>query len=248
MKEKRSEFVYAFPRTVPVLAGYLFLGAAYGILMKVNGYGIVWVFFTSLVVFAGSLQYLGVTLLLGMVNPLYVFLMGLMINARHLFYGVSMLGRLRDMKRGKPYLIFAMTDETFSVLCETEVPKELNPNRVYLWVALLDHSYWVLGSCLGVVIGSLITFDTKGLDFALTALFVVIFADQWKSQKSHGAALTGVAGSVLCLAIFGASAFIIPAMVLILAVLSYTYIRRSTPDSSMGGAGGFFVEKNEEEQ
>lgn len=235
MRDKKSEFFYAFPMTVPVLAGYLFLGAAYGILMKVNGYGIVWVFFTSLAVFAGSLQYLGVTLLIGMVNPLYVFLMGLMINARHLFYGISMMGRLRDMKRGKPYLIFAMTDETFSVMCEAKVPKELDRNRVYLWIALLDHSYWVLGSCLGAVLGSLITFNTKGLDFALTALFTVIFVDQWKSQKRHGAALTGVLGSVLCLIICGASVFIIPAMVLILAVLSCFYIRKSSCMSCFDG-------------
>lgn len=224
-RKNSSEFAYAFPKTVPVLVGYLFLGAAYGILMKVNGYGFIWVLMSSIIVFAGSLQYLGITLLTGMVNPLYAFFMGLMLNARHLFYGISMLGKYRDVKKGKAYLIFAMTDETFSVLCDEEVPKELKKDKVYLWISVLDHSYWIFGSCLGAVIGSMITFDTKGLDFALTALFTVIFVDQWKSQTDHRPALTGVLASLLCLMVWGASSFIIPAMILILAALTWNYKR-----------------------
>lgn len=232
-KNAGSALRYAFPKTIPVMVGYLFLGAAYGILMKVNGFGLGWVVLSSIFVYAGSLQYLEVTLLAGLVNPVYAFLMGLMINARHLFYGISMLGKFRDMKKWKPYLIFSLTDETFSVLCGEEVPEDLNKEQVYLWISLLDQIYWVLGSMAGCMIGSMISFDTKGLDFALTALFVVIFTDQWKSQKNHRPALIGLLGSAACVAIFGAGAFIIPAMVLILAILTWDYQsekRRRTPE------------------
>ncbi len=223
MHKRTTEFTYAFPKTVPVMVGYLFLGAAYGILMKVNGFGFGWVLAASVIVFAGSLQYLGITLLAGMVNPVYAFLMGLMINARHLFYGISMLDKFRDVKRGKLYLIFGLTDETFSVLCDENVPEWLDKGKVYLWITALDQLYWVAGSCLGVVIGSMLNFNTTGLDFALTALFVVIFVDQWKSQKDHRPALIGLLASVLCLMIWGASSFIIPAMILILGILTIHY-------------------------
>ena len=175
---KCTEFFYAFPKTVPVMAGYLFLGMAYGILMKINGYGFWWTFLISLLVYAGSLQYLGVSLLTGGVSFIYAFCMGLMLNARHLFYGISMLGKYGSVKRWRPYLIFSLTDETFSIVCHEEAPEGYDQVSVYLWISLLDHIYWVLGSVLGSVAGGLITFDTTGLDFALTALFVVIFTEQ----------------------------------------------------------------------
>ena len=226
MKKKAIlAFQYAFPKTVPVMVGYLFLGMAYGILMRVNGFGIFWTLAMSLFVYAGSLQYVGVTLLAAMVNPAYAFLMGLMINARHLFYGISMLGKYRDLKKFKAYLIFALTDETFSVVCNEKVPRAIDREWVYLWVSLLDQCYWVLGSAAGCVLGSIITFNTKGVDLALTALFVVIFTDQWKSQRDHRPALVGVAGSVVCVIMFGADKFIIPAMIVILGVLSIRYQR-----------------------
>lgn len=222
-KVKKDALRYAFPKTAPVMVGYLFLGAAYGILMKVNGFGFWWVLAMSVLVYAGSLQYMGVTLLASMVSPLYGFLMGLMINARHLFYGISMLGRYRNLKRFRTYLIFALTDETFSVICNEKVPPRLDREWVYLWISLLDQLYWVAGSLVGSVMGGLIGFDTKGLDFALTALFVVIFTDQWKSQKDHRPALTGIIASVVCVKIFGSASFIIPAMAVILTVLSLKY-------------------------
>lgn len=222
-EERKAEFRYALPRTIPVLVGYLFLGAAYGILMNVNGYGIGWTFAASVFVFAGSLQYLGVTMLAGMVHPLAAFMMALMLNARHLFYGISMLGKYGEVKKGKPYLIFGLTDETFSVVCHDQTPKNLNKDRVYFWITLLDHCYWVLGSVLGAIAGSFITFDTTGLDFALTALFVVIFVDQWKQKEGHPSAVIGVLASVICLTIWGAGAFIVPAMILILVVLTFQY-------------------------
>lgn len=216
---------YAFPRTIPVMVGYLFLGAAYGILMKVNGYGIAWSLLASVFVFAGSLQYLGITFLTALVSPVYAFFMSLMLNARHLFYGISMLDRYRDAGKLKPYLVFALTDETFSVVCHENVPERLPKYWVYFWVSLLDQGYWVAGTVIGAVLGSFITFDTTGLDFALTALFVVIFVDQWKSGSGHKAAVAGVLASVACLLVFGQSTFIVPAMVVILAVLTLFYKR-----------------------
>lgn len=223
---KLAALKYAFPRTVPVMVGYLFLGAAYGILMNVNGYGIWWALGMSLFVYAGSLQYVGITLLVAAVSPVTAFFMALMINARHLFYGISMLDKYGEVKKFKPYLIFALTDETFSVLCNERVPGRLDKDWVYLWASLLDQCYWVAGTLIGAVLGNVITFNTAGLDFALTALFVVIFVDQWKAKEGHGAALIGVAASVVCLVIWGADAFIIPAMILILAVLTFRYKKK----------------------
>lgn len=231
MENKRMAALrYAFPRTVPVMVGYLFLGAAYGILMNVNGYGIWWALAMSILVYAGSLQYVGITLLVSMVSPLTAFLMALMINARHLFYGISMLDKYRDVKKFKTYLIFSLTDETFSVLCNERVPGTLDKDWVYLWASLLDQCYWVVGTLIGAILGNVITFNTAGLDFALTALFVVIFVDQWKAREGHVSAVIGVAASLICLVIWGADAFIIPSMVLILAVLSFKYKREGGKD------------------
>lgn len=223
--QQQSEFHYAFPRTIPVMVGYLVLGMAYGILMKVNGYGFWWAAAMSIFVYAGSLQYVGITLLAAGVHPLYAFCMGLMINARHLFYGISMLKRYQDMGKWKAYLIFALTDETFSVVCNEEVPEGLVKEKVFFWISFLDQIYWLSGTLIGVLLGSLITFNTAGMDFALTALFVVIFMDQWEGQKKHWPALTGVLGTAVCLRVFGPDSFIIPAMVLILAVISVVYQR-----------------------
>lgn len=222
MEKRQSAFGYVFPKTIPVMVGYLFLGAAYGILMKVNGFGLGWAAAMSIFVYAGSLQYAGVSLLAAAVNPLYAFAMALMINARHLFYGLSMLDKYRDIKKGKPYLIFALTDETFSVVCSEDPPEGMSKTAVYLWISALDQLYWVAGSVLGSLAGSLITFNTEGLDFALTALFVVIFTDQWLSQKDHRPALIGLLVSAACLALFGADAFIIPAMAGILAAILWS--------------------------
>lgn len=220
-------FRAAFPKTTPVMVGYLFLGAAYGILMSVNGFGVWWAMAMSIFVFAGSLQYVGVNLLVAAASPLTAFLMALMVNARHLFYGISMLGKYRDLGRGKAYLIFGLTDETFSVVCNEQIPEDISPKHFYLWVTLLDQCYWVLGTLLGAAAGSLITFNTKGLDFALTALFVVIFTEQWMSVKDHKPAAAGVLCSVLCLLLFGPDAFIIPAMLVILFVVSMGYRKES---------------------
>lgn len=227
MNKSMPEFRYALPRTIPVFVGYLFLGAAYGILMNVNGYGILWTFAASVLVFAGSLQYLGVTMLTAAEHPLAALLMALMINARHLFYGISMLEKYGKAAKYKAYLIFGLTDETFSVVCHEQIPKQLDRDKVYFFITLLDHGYWVLGSVLGAIAGNFITFDTKGLDFALTALFVVIVTEQWKQAGGHIPALIGALASVACLIIWGANSFIVPAMTVILLILALNYRRQS---------------------
>ncbi|NLY71747.1 MAG: branched-chain amino acid ABC transporter permease [Clostridiales bacterium] len=217
---KKEALKAAFPHTIPVMTGYLFLGAAYGILMNTKGYGVGWTLFISVFVFAGSMQYVGVTLLTSIFNPIYAFLLTLMVNARHLFYGVSMLEKYQGTGKFKPYLIFGLTDETFSIQCSIEAPEGIDRNWFMFFITLLDHIYWVVGSVIGSLLGYIVNFNTEGLDFVLTALFVVIFINQWKSTRNHIPALVGLLSSIVCLLIFGQDSFIIPAMVLILIVLT----------------------------
>ena len=224
MRERKTELEYAFPRTVPVMAGYLVLGAAYGILMADSGFGAVWSVAISLMVYAGSLQYLGVSLLTAGAGPVYAFLMSVMLNARHLFYGISMLDRFRGMGWKKIYLIFGMCDETFSINYTAEIPPDVDRGWFMFFVTLLNHFYWFSGSTLGGIFGSLIHFDTEGLDFVMTAMFVVIFLEQWLKEKNHASSLLGLALSLICLIAFEADNFIIPAMLAILILL--TMIRR----------------------
>lgn len=226
---------YAFPKTLPIMVGYLFLGAAYGILMSVNGFGIGWALAMSVFVYAGSLQYVGIDLLASAAGPFTAFVMALMINARHLFYGISMLGKYQGMKRGKAYLIFGLTDETFSIVCGDQVPEGISRKWAYLWMTVLDQLYWVAGTLLGAAAGGAVFFDTKGLDFALTALFIMIFTEQWLTQKRHDPAVIGTACSVVCLLIFGRKMFIIPAMVLILAAVSIGCGREKRQAQTKGG-------------
>lgn len=220
MKDKTNALKAAFPHTIPVLTGFMFLGIAYGILMNSKGYGFGWTVLMSLFAFAGSAQYIAVTFLTTVFNPVYALLMTLIINARHLFYGISMLDKYKNAGRLKPYLIFGLCDETFSVLCSTEPPEGVNKNWFYFFVTLLDHLYWVTGSAIGGLLGSVISFNIKGLDFVLTALFVVIFVGQWRTRKNRLPAMVGVLCSVVCLLIFGQRHFIIPAMLAILASLT----------------------------
>ena len=221
MPVKTKALQAAFPQTIPVLTGYLFLGIAYGIIMSSKGYGSGWTFLMSVFVYAGSAQYVAVTFLTSVFNPVNALLLTLMVNARHIFYGIAMLDKYRDTGRFKPYLIFGLTDETFSIVCSTDVPEGVDRQWYLFFITLLDHLYWVSGSVIGALLGSMVTFNTKGLDFVLTALFVVIFIGQWKSQRNHGAAVIGIVCSVICLLIFGPDRFIIPAMAAIVAMLSF---------------------------
>lgn len=223
---------YALKRSLPVMAGYLVLGMGFGILLETKGYGIWWALAMSVFIYAGSMQYVAIDLLTGGASLLAAALMTLMVNARHLFYGISMLDRYKETGAEKPYLIFALTDETYSLVCSGEVPEGVEQKKYFFWVSLFDQCYWVIGSVTGSLIGSLITFNTAGIEFSMTALFVVVFVEQWKSTSSHLSALIGVVTSIICLLIFGADNFLIPAMIAITVVLT---LCRKTLDKTETG-------------
>ena len=210
----------AFVSTIPVMTGYLVLGFGFGIILKANGYETILAFVMSTFIYAGSMQYVAVGLLAGGASLITVALTTLMVNARHLFYGISMLDKYKNTGKIKPYLIFALTDETYSLLCNDnpDIPTEEKKNY-YFFVSLLNQIYWIVGSVSGAVVGSLVKFDTKGIDFALTALFITIFLEQWLTTKKHSPAVIGVAVSAICLIIFGSEKFLIPAMLVILLLL-----------------------------
>lgn len=209
-----------FPKTLPVLAGYMVLGMGFGILLRVNGYGVLWALAMSTFIYAGSMQFVGISLITGGVSLISVAVTTLMVNARHLFYGISMVDRYHGTGQKKPYLMHALTDETYSLVCTGDAPEGLHPHKYYLTVSILNHAYWITGSALGSLIGGLLTFDTAGIDFAMTALFVTVFVEQWLTTKEHRPALIGVEASVLCLLLFGEDHFLIPAMILITAALT----------------------------
>lgn len=216
----RKAFRCAFPHTIPIFAGFWFLGLTYGIYMNVSGFSFWYPMLMSLTIFAGSMEFVTVNLLLGAFQPLQALTMTLMINARHLFYGISMLDQYRGTGWKKFYLIFGMCDESFSINYTAEIPADVDRGWFMLFVTLLNQFYWFFGSTLGGIFGSLIRFDTEGLEFVMTAMFVVIFLKQWMKEKRHTSALLGIGLSVLCLLAFGPGDFIIPAMLAILAALT----------------------------
>lgn len=210
----------AFPHTIPILAGFLFLGITYGVYMSVSGFAWWYPCLMSLAIYAGSMQFVTVNLLMGLFDPLQALAMALLVNARHLFYGISLLEKYRGTGKWKPYLIYALTDETFSINCTAEPPAGVDHSLFMLSVSLLNQSYWVIASTLGGIFGSLLTISTEGLDFAMTAMFVVIFLENWLKSKDHTNAILGLILPLLCLVIFGADAFMIPAMISIIAALT----------------------------
>ena len=216
-----SDIKRAFRASLPVFAGYIVLGIGFGILLKTKGYGLLWAALSSVFVYAGSLQYVMVNLIAAGAPLITTALTAVMVNARHLFYGISMIDRYKGAGKKKPYLIFALTDETYSLVCSDESVRGVRDrHRYYFFLSMFNQIYWITGSVTGSVLGGLITFSTEGIDFALTALFVTIFVDQWLSTKDHRAALTCVIASVICLLIFGADSFLIPAMLCITAALT----------------------------
>ena len=205
----------AFLDTLPVMAGYVFLGFGFGILMQQSGFGVLWAVAMSLFIYAGSMQYVAVSLLTSGASLLTAALTAFVVNARHLFYGISMIDAYKDSGKKKPYLIFGLTDETYSLVSQTQHRE----TSYCFWVTLLDHCYWVLGTLLGGLVGTVLRINYEGVEFALTALFVTIFVEQWLSTKKHGPAIVGVAATTLSLLIFGKDVFLIPSMAAIAACL-----------------------------
>lgn len=210
----------AFPHTIPIFAGFWFLGMTYGIYMNVSGFSFWYPMLMSLTIFAGSVEFVAVNLLLGAFNPLQALAMTLMINARHLFYGLSMLDRYRGNGWKDFYLIFGMCDESFSINYTAEIPEGIDRGWFMFFVTLLNHFYWFFGAALGGIFGSLIHFNTEGLDFVMTAMFVVIFMEQWLKEKNHTSSLAGLGITLVCLLAFGADHFMIPAMLALLLALT----------------------------
>ena len=216
----RKSLAAAFPVTVPVLMGYLAIGIAFGFMLQAIGYNFIWAFFMSLTIYAGSGQYLGVSLLSSAAALSTVAVMTLLINFRHLVYGLSMLEKFRGMGLRKFYMIFSLTDETYALLSSVRPPVGVDPRNFYFSIALLDQSYWILGSVIGAVAGALLPIDTTGIDFAMTALFVVIAVDQWRAYKRHLPALLGAGATLLSLFLAGAEKMLLPALgVIVLALL-----------------------------
>ncbi|HEX2985518.1 MAG TPA: AzlC family ABC transporter permease [Caproiciproducens sp.] len=215
----QKAFLSAFPHTIPVLTGFLVLGMAYGVLMQTKGYGTLWAVLMSAVAFCGSMQFVAITLLTVAFNPLQAFLLSLMVNARHLFYGISMLSKYKGLGKARGFLIYTLCDETFSISSSLTPPDGINRKYFYLSISLLNYSYWVLGTALGGILGNFITFNTKGLDFVLTALFVVLFLEQMKNMKNRIPGFIGLAGTIAALSLFGANSLVIPSMAIVLVVL-----------------------------
>ena len=222
-KKRQSIFMSArcaIPYTIPIFAGFWFLGMTYGIYMNISGFSFVYPMIMSLIIFGGSLEFVAVKMLMSAYAPVQTLIMTLMIQARHLFYGISMLDRFKGMGWKKIYLIFGMCDESFSINYSAQIPENVDKGWFMFFVTLFNHVYWFTGATIGGILGSLVSFNTEGLDFVMTAMFVVIFMEQWLKEKKHYTALAGIGVSAACLLLFGADSFMIPTMVCILCVLT----------------------------
>lgn len=216
---KRAAYV-AFPHSVPILAGYGFLGLAYGILMSVSGFSPFFTFMMSLIVFGGSTQIVAVELLTAAFAPLHSFIITFVLCARHIFYGISMLEKYKGLGFKKLYMIYGMVDETFSINYSAYPPDNVDRGWFMFFITAFNHIYWIIGSTVGALFGTMINFNTEGIDFVMTSMFTVIFIEQWRKDKSHFSALSGLAVCGICLTVFGKDNFIIPSMVAILIILT----------------------------
>lgn len=210
---RRKALRAAFPNTIPVFMGYVFLGIAFGVLLTEQGFPWIWAFLTGIVIYGGSMQFITIGLMAAAFNPLQTALITVMIHARHIFYGFSMLEKFGDMGKFRPYMIYSLSDETYSLLCSAKAPEGVDEKWFYFFIAILDQSYWILGSVLGAVAGNFIPFNLTGIDFAMTALFLVIFTEQWESAKSKIPALSGLVITIFCRVIFGVNNFLVFSMI-----------------------------------
>ena len=219
MKGYRAAFKTAFPYTIPVLTGYLFIGIAFGVMFAEKGYSFLWAILMSTLVYAGSGQYLAVNFFVPGFSFIQAIFLTLMVNIRHVFYGISLLEKFNRFGEKRWYLVFGLTDETYSLLCTTNIPEDVDDEKFLLAITLLNQSYWIIGSAIGGIAGTVIPFDSTGIDFAMTALFVVIFLEQWFQKKNRIPAVIGMVVSFICLQIFGADHFVLPTMLIIIGVL-----------------------------
>lgn len=217
---RRKALKAAFPCTIPIMTGFIFLGAAYGIYMNASGFSFVYPLFMSMLIYGGSLEFVAVEMLLSPFAPLQVFIMALLIQARHLFYGLSMLDKFKGTGWKKFYLIYGMCDETFSVNYTADIPEDVDRGWFMFFVTLLNQFYWVASATTGGIIGSLLKINTDGISFVMTAMFVVIFMDQWLKEDQHLSSLIGLGVSLICLLIFGVDSFMIPTMITIVVLLT----------------------------
>lgn len=212
-------FRTAFPKTIPVMAGYLVMGFGFGLLLQSKGYNFLWAILMGVTIYGGSMQYVGVDILASGVDLITAAVMSLMIQARHLFYGISMITKYRNIGKAKPYLIFGMTDETYSLVSMGDVPEGVDKQAYYLILTALNQSYWVIGDALGAIFGQVVHINTAGVDFAMTSLFIVIVTENLLKKETRLPALIGIGISLICLMIFGADKFLIPTMIAISVVL-----------------------------
>ena len=227
---RRNALKAAFPCTIPIMTGFIFLGAAYGIYMNASGFSFVYPLFMSMLIYGGSLEFVAVEMLLSPFAPLQVFIMALLIQARHLFYGLSMLDKFKGLGWKKFYLIYGMCDETFSVNYTADIPEDVDKGWFMFFVTLLNQFYWVASATTGGIIGSLLKVNTDGISFVMTAMFVVIFMDQWLKEKNHTSSLLGLGISFLCLIVFGPDSFMIPTMIMIIVSLTLLRKKLDVPD------------------
>lgn len=219
MSQYKKAFQKAFPYTIPVLTGYLFIGIAFGVMYAEKGYSFLWAILMSVMVYAGSGQYLAVNFFVPGFSFVQVIFLTFMVNVRHVFYGVSLLKKFNKIGKKRWYMIFALTDETYSLLCTTKVPKDVDESKFLFAISVLDHFYWILGSAIGAIAKTVLPISSEGIDFAMTALFVVIFIEQWMEKKNRVPATIGVVMATLGLLVFGADSFVLPAMLAIVALL-----------------------------
>lgn len=219
---RKKTVALAFHDTIPVFAGYIVLGIGFGVMLRVNGYGVIWAFFMSIFMYAGAMQYAAVGILASGASVASTAVATVLINIRHIFYGISLLQKYKGLGIQKLYMIFALTDETYALVSGHDTPEHVSRKMYYFLVSLFDHCYWILGCCLGAILGSVLKINFEGIDFALTALFVSILIDQWLSTKNHVPVLIGMISTAVCLAVFGSENFLIPSMIVIVLILTLT--------------------------
>ncbi len=217
MKSKTARA--AFIKSLPVFAGYIVLGIGFGVLLAKAGYGIWWALAMSVTMYAGTMQYVAVSLLSGGATLITTAVTALLVQARHLFYGISMIEKYKGAGIKKFYLAFALTDETYSLLCDGKHPEGTDLHLFQFLLSLFNQSYWIMGCLLGNFIGTNIEFNSAGIEFAMTAIFVTVFVEQWKSTKNHLPAIIGVLSTAVCLAVYGSENFLVPSMICITLLL-----------------------------